>query len=1025
MNVLRLLPRFREAYRELPKLEARERWSREEIESFQLERLNAVWAHAIAHVPHYRRLRRERSGDPGLPDRFESLDEFRKRVPILVKPQVRSATRAFLSEQAEPGRWHRTGGSTGSPMRIYWSMKAHRESLRAQYRFHDAWGLDILEREAYLWGHSAQFAPGWEGRLVRFRRPLEDRLRGRLRLSAYRLGRDDLRRYLRRIAAFRPASIYGYSSALDLLAREAEIEGYQCDSLRLFRLTGEPAFPHMVRRIEDQFGVPAVVEYGSHECGITACEMPDRTLRLRDDRVLAETVRRDDGRYDIVLTVLDNPSFPLLRYAIEDTTDAPIEPPERGFATLSNVSGRNNDLVISRSGRHLHSSTFDGLFKYGTTAVRRFRVRQRSDGTLAVALELDDPFAAIDFRGLERDLVEVVEGYPVTIETVESLPLTSAGKHRMVVSDLVDAAGNGREPVAGRAVREGEEAGGSSTPGTTAARAAVHSTPRSSPPENELSARAKRLRTLLDSPELSFIMEAHDGLSAKIVEEAGFEAIWASGLAISAALGVRDSNEASWTQVLEVLEFMSDATRLPILVDGDTGYGNFNNMRRLVRKLEQRGIAGVCIEDKTFPKTNSFIRGTSQPLAAIEEFSGRIRAGKEAQSSSDFVIVARVEAFIAGWGLAEALKRAEAYRQAGADAILIHSAKAHPGEVLAFKREWGSRLPVVIVPTKYYSTPTEMFREVGFSAVIWANHMIRSCITAMQRSAQQIFEDQSLINTEDRISSVAEIFRLQGAQELTEAEKRYLPRNADVTRAIILATEQGPELGALTEDRPKAMVEISGASILSHAVETYRATSIRDIAIVRGYRKEAVNLDGVKYFDNDDVENTGEAFSLSRAAPALQGRCIISPGDVLFKKVLLQELMETEDDFAVLVDADWKEGQNRKRAGGAQYVSCSEPCCRSSAFREITLTDIGSSLDPDRIHGEWTGFLAVSDNGAHHLRALLSEVASTSEARSSMDLAGLVRRISESGKAVRVIYTTGNWLGIESVDDVLQGSSFR
>src|SRR3712207_2884129 len=164
-----------------------------------------------------------------------------------------------------------------------------------------------------------------------------------------------------------------------------------------------------------------------------------------------------------------------------------------------------------------------------------------------------------------------------------------------------------------------------------------------------------------------------NGLSAKIAEEAGFEGIWASSLSISAALGIRDNNEASWTQVLEVAEFMADATSVPILLDGDTGYGNFNSVRRLVAKLEQRGIAGVCMEDKLFPKTNSFLRSTAQPLADMEEFAGKIRAAKEAQLDDDFVVVARVEALIAGHGLEEALVRAKAYRRAGADAILIHS----------------------------------------------------------------------------------------------------------------------------------------------------------------------------------------------------------------------------------------------------------------------------------------------------------------------------------------------------------------
>ena len=256
--------------------------------------------------------------------------------------------------------------------------------------------------------------------------------------------------------------------------------------------------------------------------------------------------------------------------------------------------------------------------------------------------------------------------------------------------------------------------------------------PAASPPRRKTAA----FRELLSSSELEFLLEAHNGLSARIVEEAGFKGIWAGGLCMSAQYGVRDSNEASWTQVLEMLEFMADATRIPILLDGDTGYGNFNNVRRLVRKLEQRGIAAVCIEDKLYPKTNSFIDGEKQQLADIDEFCSRIKAGKDAQSDDDFCIITRVEAFIAGWGLGEALKRAEAYHAAGSDGILIHSALANPSEVLAFQREWADRSPVVIVPTKYYATPTDVFREAGFSIAIWANHLLRAAIPAMQDCAR-------------------------------------------------------------------------------------------------------------------------------------------------------------------------------------------------------------------------------------------------------------------------------------------------
>jgi phosphoenolpyruvate phosphomutase len=294
--------------------------------------------------------------------------------------------------------------------------------------------------------------------------------------------------------------------------------------------------------------------------------------------------------------------------------------------------------------------------------------------------------------------------------------------------------------------------------------------------------KTEQFKKLLLSQQVEFLMEAHNGLSAKIVEETGFKGIWASGLSISAALGVRDNNEASWTQVLEVVEFMSDATQIPILLDADTGYGNFNNVRRLVRKLEQRGIAAMCIEDKIFPKTNSFINGEDQELANIEEFCGKIKAAKDTQQDPEFCVVARVEALIAGWGLGEALKRADAYRRAGADAILMHSKKSTADEILAFMQEWRGACPVVIVPTMYYKTPTPVFEHAGVSVVIWANHLLRANVRAMQQTAARIFGDRSLVSVENEIVPVKEVFRLQEMGELKRAEEYYLPKTGGYLR---------------------------------------------------------------------------------------------------------------------------------------------------------------------------------------------------------------------------------------------------
>lgn len=317
-------------------------------------------------------------------------------------------------------------------------------------------------------------------------------------------------------------------------------------------------------------------------------------------------------------------------------------------------------------------------------------------------------------------------------------------------------------------------------------------------------------------------MEAHNGLRVRIVEQTGFNGIWASGLSISAAMGVRDNNEASWTQVLEVCEFISDATTFPVLLDGYTGYGNFNNVRRLVQKLEQREIAAVCIEDKLFPKSNSFIKGEQQPLAEIDEFAGKIKAAKDQQRDEDFSVVARLEAFIAGWGLDEALRRAEAYHRAGADALLIHSKLTRPDQILAFAKEWQNTCPLIIVPTSYYSTPVEQFEQAGISVVVWANHNVRSCITAMTATCKQIFEERSLCTVEDQIAPVKEVFRLQNASELDDAEQRYLPVRAEPARAYILAAVQGAPFQELTREIPKTMINVGGRPLLHRMVPLFR-----------------------------------------------------------------------------------------------------------------------------------------------------------------------------------------------------------
>ncbi|MCC6140858.1 MAG: phosphoenolpyruvate mutase [Nitrospira sp.] len=533
-----------------------------------------------------------------------------------------------------------------------------------------------------------------------------------------------------------------------------------------------------------------------------------------------------------------------------------------------------------------------------------------------------------------------------------------------------------------------------------------------------------QFRNLLLSNQLEFICEAHNGLSAKIVQEAGFKGIWASGLSISAQFGVRDNNEASWTQVLETLEFMSDATTIPILLDGDTGYGNFNNMQRLVRKLEQRKIAAVCIEDKLFPKTNSFIKGDAQPMADMHEFCGKIKAGKDAQHDPNFSIIARVEAFICGWGLAEALRRAEAYRQAGADSILIHSALAVPDEILAFKQEWGNRCPVVIVPTKYYATPTDVFRQHNFSMVIWANHLLRSAVAAMQKTARTLKEQEHLLSIEDKVAPVAEIFRLQNAAELQEAEDRYLPKGAEDTCAIVLAASRGSELGELTEHQPKTMVKIQGAPILARIVDAYNAVGVKDIVVVRGYKKDTVNLPNLTYVDNDDYANTGELASLLKALQSRKGRAqqtLISYGDVLFNTYIPQSLCQEPDDCVIFLDSNWRDQLSYTRLGG--FAECSIPNSRRAFNAKVYLKHLGNEIPEADIHGVWMGFLKVSPAAATLIAEVIAELLAKPGNRTA-GIPQLLQELLKRQQPIRVLYTVGHWLDINSLEDVVQAGEF-
>jgi phosphoenolpyruvate phosphomutase len=288
--------------------------------------------------------------------------------------------------------------------------------------------------------------------------------------------------------------------------------------------------------------------------------------------------------------------------------------------------------------------------------------------------------------------------------------------------------------------------------------------------------KAATLRDILLAAHPAVLAGAHDPLSARLVEAAGFDAVWASGFGISASRAVPDASLLTMTDMLEAARHMNEATALPIVADCDGGFGNAVNVIHMVRAYEHSGIAAICIEDTVFPKRCSFYADTARQLAPIDEHALKIQAACEARTRPETVVIARTEAFIAGLGVEEALQRAHAYAEAGADAILVHSSLATPKEVFAFARRWQSSLPLVAVPTTYAETSVNDLWEAGYRVVIFANQGLRAAIQSMHDTLGRLRATGLACSVDQDIAPLADVFALVHLEELQDAERRYMTR---------------------------------------------------------------------------------------------------------------------------------------------------------------------------------------------------------------------------------------------------------
>ena len=263
---------------------------------------------------------------------------------------------------------------------------------------------------------------------------------------------------------------------------------------------------------------------------------------------------------------------------------------------------------------------------------------------------------------------------------------------------------------------------------------------------------------------------AFDVMSAKLAETNDFDAVWASGFGISSARALPDAGIITMTELLDAVTFMADACSIPVIADCDTGYGGPNNVAHLVRKFENAGIAGICIEDKTFPKENSLFKDGKHEMISKKDFVSKLVAAKNAKKSNDFIIIGRTEALIADLGVEEALERATAYEKAGADIIFVHSRKKDPDEIFEFYKRWKGKAPIMAVPTAFPTVTLDELKSRGVGMVVFAHQTTLAAFAAISDVVKQMSKIKSLDDLETKLASMDDLFKLQGMHKIREHE---------------------------------------------------------------------------------------------------------------------------------------------------------------------------------------------------------------------------------------------------------------
>ena len=513
-------------------------------------------------------------------------------------------------------------------------------------------------------------------------------------------------------------------------------------------------------------------------------------------------------------------------------------------------------------------------------------------------------------------------------------------------------------------------------------------------------------------------IEAHSGLSGLVAEKLNFDFIWESSLTDSASKGLPDASIVGNESRLHTIDEILNVTTKPMIVDGDTG-GDEDNFRFLIKRLENQGVSAVIVEDKVFPKRNSFGGTVSSGMEDPEIFAQKLKVGVNTKSTENFLIIARLESLIAGLGMNETLLRAEKYINAGVDGIMIHSKIKDPKEVLDFIprfericKEIGRRPYLIAVPTTYNSIKDNELFKSGVDIIIHANHLLRASYNAMTETAKLISDSERSYEADSQISSVKEIFSVVGYDKIIERDKEKAP---EITGIIASAGDH--KIG----NQNRSLKKISGIPLITHQIDTFKKAGIENLKITVNNTSEFKEFEdkNIKLVEIDTGSSDQLLDSIMKGFENVDGPSILAYGDIMFNEKIVSELIQNEDDIVIASDSSYKYHKHDidKKLELVSYKNN----INDNSRRKLKLTDIyeisnlGKDLNIDDAQSEFFGLAYFSANGISLLKSSYEEIKNSDEnANSLVDILNFMIR-----KEIKIVCNefNGGWIELHTEND--------